>query len=220
MNPTSENITPANPTPANPTVETAHPLPQWRFWLPLVLQTVLIASVPAQAVYTHLTGRTAVLQTAPVDPYDLMRGYSVTLNYDISRTDNLKSLPGWKSLPKNSNYSSTQDYLAEDTIVYVTLQAPANNSANRPKPWKPVAVSGDRPANLKPNQIALKGRSQYGSLQFGLETYYMPESRRDEVNDNIQQNQRKNPGVVEVKIDAQGNAVPLTIWVGDRRYSF
>jgi len=214
MNPTSENITPANTT-----VETGRSLPQWRFWLPLVLQTVLIASVPAQAIFTQLTGKTAILQTAPVDPYDLMRGYSVTLSYDISRTDNLKSLPGWKTLPKDP-YSSDQDYLAENTIVYVILQAPADNSSSRPKPWKPVAVSRDRPAALKPNQIALKGRANFRSLQYGLETYYMPESRRDEVNDNIQRNQRKNPGVVEVKVDAQGNAVPLTLWVGDRRYSF
>jgi uncharacterized membrane-anchored protein len=213
MNPTSEN-TPA----ANPTAE-HRSLPQWRFWLPLVLQTVLIASVPAQAIYTHTTGKTATLQTAPVDPYDLMRGYSVTLSYDISRTDNLKSLPGWESLPKNTSYPGSQNYLAENTIVYVTLQAPANSASSRPKPWKPVAVSGDRPA-AKPNQIVIKGRTRYGALHYGLETYYMPESRRDEVNDNIQQNQRKNPGVVEVKIDAQGNAVPLALWVGDRRYNF
>ncbi|MGV0024567.1 GDYXXLXY domain-containing protein [Phormidesmis priestleyi] len=213
MNPTSENTTPEN------TIVETRSLRQWRFWLPLVLQTVLIASVPAQAIHTHLTGKTAILQTAPVDPYDLLRGYSVTLSYDISQANNLKSLPGWKTLPKNTSYSGSQDYLAEDTIVYVTLQAPADTTSDRPKPWKPVAISGNRP-DLKPNQIVIKGRSKYGGIQYGLETYYMPESRRDEVNDNIQQNQRKNPGVVEVKIDAQGNAVPLTLWVGDRRYSF
>jgi uncharacterized membrane-anchored protein len=217
MNPTSENPAFESPTFENPTPETRS-LPQWRLWLPLVLQTVLIASVPAQAIYTHLTGRTAILQTAPVDPYDLMRGYSVTLSYDISQTNNLKSLPGWKDLPKSTSYGGSTDYLAENTIVYVTLQG-ANHSSGRPKPWKPVALSLDRPA-LKPDQIVIKGRTYYAGIQYGLETYYMPENRRDEVNLNIQQNQRKNPGVVEVKIDDQGNAVPLTLWVGDRSYRF
>ena len=78
----------------------ATPFRRWRFWIPLILQTALIAAVPAQAVYTHLTGRTVVLKTVPVDPYDLLRGYSQTLAYDISQPNNLKSLPGWKTIPQ------------------------------------------------------------------------------------------------------------------------
>jgi len=37
------------------------------------------------------------IKTIPVDPYDPLRGYSQTLNYEISRLDNLRSLPGCKS---------------------------------------------------------------------------------------------------------------------------
>ncbi|NET14750.1 MAG: GDYXXLXY domain-containing protein, partial [Okeania sp. SIO1H6] len=42
----------------------------WRFILPLTVQLALILSIPAQAIYTTITGRTVVLQTVPVDPYD------------------------------------------------------------------------------------------------------------------------------------------------------
>lgn len=188
-------------------------LSSWRFWVPIALQTVLIAAIPAQAVYTHLTGKTVILQTAPVDPYDLLRGYSVTLSYDISRADNLKSLPGWRTPPKTLNSQS-------DVGIFVILQAPAETASARPRPWKPVAVSYNRPA-VKPNQIALKGRmNNYSWVEYGLESYYIPESERQEIDDTIRETQRKQPGVVEVKVDSQGNAVPVSLWLNDRNYRF
>ncbi|MEO9124284.1 MAG: GDYXXLXY domain-containing protein, partial [Microcoleus sp.] len=74
-------------------------LPAWRLWVPLLLQIGLITAVPATAVYTLVTGKTVVLQTAPVDPYDFLRGYYQVLSYDISDPRNLEKLPGWKDLP-------------------------------------------------------------------------------------------------------------------------
>ena len=74
-------------------------LPAWRMWVPLLLQIGLIAAVPATAVYTFITGKTVVLQTVPVDPYDFLRGYYQVLSYDISARTNLQKLPGWKDLP-------------------------------------------------------------------------------------------------------------------------
>jgi len=65
-----------------------------RFWTVLALQIVLILAVPAQAFYTQINGRSLVLQTAPVDPYSLFQGYSVTLGYDISNVQNLSKLSG------------------------------------------------------------------------------------------------------------------------------
>ncbi|MBW4420095.1 MAG: GDYXXLXY domain-containing protein [Myxacorys californica WJT36-NPBG1] len=190
------------------------PLRSWRFWIPLLVQTALITAIPAQAVYTHLTGKTVVLQTVPVDPYDLLRGYSQTLGYDISTLDTLRKLPGWKTLPLEARNS-----LKENTVLYVILQLP-EQKPGRPIAWKPVGVSPDRPASLPSNQVALKGRVQYGQVDYGLSTYYLPETRRDEVNKAIQESQRKQSAVVEIKVDAQGNAVPLRLWLSDRSYEF
>lgn len=189
----------------------------WRLGLPLALQAALIVALPAQAIYTHLTGRTVVLKTAPVDPYDLMRGYSVTLNYDISRSDALKSLPGWKAIPPG-RYGS----LPESTTLYVILEQPKGDNPTKPQAWKPVQVSTRLPDNLPANQVALKGRMNYSRIEYGLETYYMPEDRRDEVNLDINraQRDRNRPALVEVKINQQGNAVPIQVWVGDRAYRF
>lgn len=202
------------------------PIGAWRLWVPLLLQMALIVAVPAQAVYTYLNGKTAILQTAPVDPYDLLRGYYQTLSYDISSRNNLEKLPGWKELEKQRlDNTAVQDY--DSLSLYVILEAPAKQtSKGRPQPWKPVRVSGDRPTNLAANQLALKGKYSGGLIDYGLETYYMPEDQKEQINNEISKAQRqqdtqvKQPFVVEVKVDERGHAVPISLWVRDRNYRF
>lgn len=193
-------------------------LPVWRLVVPLLLQTGLILAIPAQAFYTQITGKTVVLQTIATDPYDFLRGYSQTLNYDISRLETLRRLPGWKEL-KSQN---SREYLAAGTKFYVILAAPATSSTP-PQAWKPVRVSSFRPTSLAANQIAIQGKSNGGSfVEYGVETYYMPQTRRDEINQDIGQarNGRAQSVVVEVKVDNQGHAVPMSFWVSDRNYRF
>jgi uncharacterized membrane-anchored protein len=178
----------------------------WQFWLPLAVQILVIGSVPAQAIYTSMTGRTVYLQTVPVDPYGFLTGYSQTLRYDISSVDRLKKLPGGKDL--------TNDQVGQ--VFYVTLQAEPTPS----KPWKPIAVSLTKPQNLPSNQIALRGKARYAWIDYGLETYYMPEDQKDEINQIIRENQTKKPAIVEVKIDNNGHAIPVSIDVADRKLQF
>lgn len=217
-------------------------LPGWRLWVPLALQSMLILAVPAQDAYTYATGRTVTLQTIPVDPYDLLRGYSQTLRYEISPPETLEKLPGgsWFAQQPQEKVST----------FYLVLQAPAQidttTDTTPPQPWKPVRVSGDRPANLPENQIALQGQYRRGyssTVTYGLETYYMPEDQRQQINDEISQIQRRAPAVntpqpapnqpapnqpapnqqafvVNVKVDAHGNSVPVSLWVGDRNHRF
>ena len=185
-------------------------LPGWRLWLPLAFQGLLIFSVAAQPAYTYLTGKTVIIQTRPVDPYDLLRGYYQTLSYDISSRETLQELPGWKEVTKLEGF-------------YVILEKPGGDKAGAPAAWVPVAVSGDLPENLSGDRVALKGTfHQVGQIEYGLETYYMPEDQRIQINREISQAQASQARsfVVEVKVDDRGNAVPLSMWVGDRNYRF
>jgi uncharacterized membrane-anchored protein len=202
---------------------TAHNIPGWRFWLPLAAQVALILAVPAQAVYTQIVGRTAILQTAPVDPYDLLRGYYVTLSYDISRRETLQNLPGGEILVTPDLSASTPSLFQTGMPFYVVLESAATAASPIPQPWRPVRVSGDRPTDLPANQIALQGNYRRGIISYGLEAYYIPEDQRIEINEQISQSQQSDaaqPFVVEVKVDAQGQAVPISLWVGDRNYKF
>ncbi|WP_421658488.1 GDYXXLXY domain-containing protein [Leptothermofonsia sp. ETS-13] len=220
-NPHSDTESPKSFVPAEvePDVQTAKPLlkkmPSWRFWVPLVFQSALIVVIPAQDAYTSITGRPVTLQTAPIDPYDLLRGYSQTLSYTISRPSDLEELPGGKEF-FNTHRAN------EQFSFYVVLEAPKSTNTNPPTPWKPVRVSATHPTNLAANQVALRGEYAYGQVLYGLETYYMPEDQRNQLNAEIGQVQRQQSQafVVDIKVDAQGNSVPVSLWVGDRNYRF
>jgi len=202
----------------------------WRMWVPLLLQIGLIAAVPATAVYTFITGKTVVLQTAPVDPYDFLRGYYQVLSYDISDRTNLQKLPGWKDFPGEKTpcppgvaCSQNTHNVYRNTSFYVILEAPkAATNPGRPQAWKPVRVSRENPVNLPANQIAIKGKYNGFLMEYGLETYYMPEDEREKVNQDISQAQssQRQSFLVEVKVDKTGHAVPVSLWVRDRNYRF
>ncbi len=186
--------------------------PWWRFLLPFCLQLGIILLVPAQSAYTYNFGQSAVIQTMPVDPYDLLRGYSQTLSYDISRTSNLKQFPGGNNLAKGE-------------IFYIVLELNIKEAKLPPSPSKIVNISKELPQDLSPVQVALKGKvTTYNRASYGLETYYMPESQRNKINQEIRELQRdsegKRPFVVEIKVDHWGNSVPISLWLGDQNYRF
>lgn len=202
--------------PMAPIPETTSSSPQtvasWRFWAPLAIQLVLLGSVPVQSSYTYFTGTDVTLATAPVDPYDFLRGYYQVLNYQISNVEQLQHLPGG-------------DFFNLDTeqAFYLVLEAPKDSEGSPPTPWQPVLVSGTRPQNLPPSQVAIHGiKSPRGNIDYGLEAYYMPEAQREAINQDIAQVQQQTPEafVVDVKVDRRGNAVPIRLWVGDRNYQF
>ena len=180
----------------------------------MLLQSAIIFAVPFQSFMTYQKGQTVTLQTAPVDPYDLIRGYSQTLSFDVSSRETLIELPGGRRALKEER--------DVDKWVYVTLQAPESEAGAVPKAWKPIAVSSDRPQDLPQNQVALKGRYTGWRIEYGLETYYMPESQRDDINAQIGNIQRSGNQafVVDVKIDDRGNSVPVSLWVGNQQYQF
>ena len=200
-------------------------LPGWRLWIPLALQTILILATPVQNAYTYVSGKTITLQTVPVDPYDVLRGYSQTLSYSISNPALLSKLPGgtWFSqYPQGQNASF---YIVLEAPV---LEAPDKTNAASPQAWKPVKISGNRPANLPSNQVSLKGEYKGGQVVYGLETYYMPEDQREQINGDIRQAQGQVQGQtqgqaqqalkVDAKVDSSGNAILMDLWISDRKY--
>ncbi|HBL11019.1 MAG TPA: membrane-anchored protein [Cyanobacteria bacterium UBA11162] len=199
-----------------------NPIPFGKLTVPLVFQTALILAVPGQAVYTQLTGKTVILQTAPVDPYELLRGYSQTMRYDISNQDSLRDLPGWEELPKQQPDGNSVTFIKPGTRFYIILAEPASSSLpGLPQTWKPIALTTKRPSQLPPNQVALQGLAQRGLIEYGLENYYIPEDQRDRINTDLSSARQANriqpqqlpPIVMEIKVDAQGNALPISLWV-------
>jgi uncharacterized membrane-anchored protein len=203
-----------------------HKLPMSRMALPLFLQVLLICSIPFQSVYALITGTTVILKTMPVDPYDILRGYYQTLSYDISRFDTLQSLRGWgKTISPNCRDVRDGEcwHLEKNLPVYITLVRNPSINASLPQPWQPVAIDKELPRNLTANRIAIRGVSNGSSIIYGLETYYMPEQQKDVINTDVNQaqstGQRQNLSV-EIKVDHQGLAAPVSLWVGAKKYHF
>lgn len=197
-----------------------------RFWVTLMMQAIVILAIPAQAIYTQTTGKSIVLQTALVDPYNPLQGYHVTLSYAIANAATLKTLPGWETVERQIQQHETKadrGFLSqESTEFYVILQAPSD-AAESPQPWQPIAVSAQLPDRLKSNEVALRGIYRQGDIRYGLETYYIPEDQQTQLSQQIQalqERSRQAAVLVEVKVGTAGQAVPIGFWLGGQRYQF
>lgn len=203
--------------PPNP--ESTPKLSIGRLAVPLFLQSLLICSIPFQSIYALATGTTVILKTMPVDPYDLLRGYYQTLSYDISDFNTLRQLPGWAKLNRNLG----QNTIDRNQQVYITLAKITTANLQTPQAWKPIAIGDKFPVNLSADKIAIKGTSNGSNIIYGLETYYMPEDRKDDVNKDIDR-ARSSGGkrnlLVEIKVDNRGLATPVSLWVGSKQYRF
>lgn len=182
------------------------PVPQLNFWLALTAQLLLLAAVPAPAIYTLTTGTTVFLQTAPVDPYDLLRGYYQTLRYDISNQSVLAKLPGGEIFKQHPSGSRE---------VFVTLALPTTPGRQAAKP---LAISTQKPTNLPNGQIVIRGIANNWQIRYDIEKFYLPETAQPNVNQEIGRNPRHL--LVEVKVDSNGHPVPVSLWVGQKSYSF
>jgi uncharacterized membrane-anchored protein len=214
----------------NPAAEAAAPLlagrrlPSWRFWLPMLLQLGLILPVPLRNAYVSVSGKTIILETIAVDPYDLFRGYSQVLAYKISDSDSFEKLPGYQIVEQLENQPGDNRQQLKSEAFYVLIEAPKGkvNATVSPLVWKPVGIVRDRPTTLPANQIALRATSNGNAILYNLERYYMPEDRRNEINQMVQELQSREVGdvKVEAKVDRFGKAIPVSLWLGDRRYQF
>lgn len=173
----------------------------WRFWLPMAFQLLIVAAVPAPQVWAHATGTTVLLRTAPVDPYDVMRGRYMRLGYADQATSKLKELPGWQAATAE----------AHDQLWVEFAPAAAG------KPWQAVAVHAERPQDLPAGHAAIRGHLAGGTVDWGMDQYYVPE----DAGDGIEAAMRAAPRdgiLVEARVGRNGSAVLEGLWIGGRRY--
>jgi uncharacterized membrane-anchored protein len=133
--------------------------------LVLALQSAWLLGTVAVQEYALATGKVILLETARIDPRDLLRGDYLILNYKIIDVPtNLFSPPVVKDLP-------------EDTKVYVAL-APATNQ------FYVVVKASTNEFVPAANEVLLKGKSAWPRwnaatnsihIEYGLERFYVAE---------------------------------------------
>jgi len=166
------------------------------FVLAVAAQILILAAVPAQKIYTRATGRSVTLKMRPVDPYNVLSGYYVTLNYEIAN-------PG--SFAKSNDADKGER-------VYAILERRGDSE------WRPVSLSNSYPANLPENRIAIRGSYSYSGIEYGIEEFFIPEDKRAEIDQGLRKN--LDHARVEVKVDSKGNAALVRLLIGDRVYDY
>ena len=160
----------------------------------VMIQILILVGVPARKAITLATGKSAVLQVQPVDPYSILSGYYVTFNFKISRVDAFANAPEF----------------SEGDRCYAVIEAGEDGI------WKPVSLERQLPSNLPDNRAALIGRINYRTIKYGIEDFYIPETKLAAIADDLRKNQDK--ALVEIKVDSSGNAALERLRIEDRVY--
>ncbi len=154
----------------------------------IVVQIVFLLGLVGYRETILTLGRTAVLQTVPVDPRDLFRGEYVVLRYEITTLGQNSTDPGAKRY-------FLRGEINEGDSVYVTL---TNDDKN---PYF-LEVQAGKPT--EDTDLFIKGRvtQKLGdtiTVEYGIEQYFVPEGRGLEI-------ERADDVKVKVSISRSGTA--------------
>ena len=169
------------------------------FVLAVLVQLGILALAPAEKIMIRSSGRTVTLETRPVDPYDVLRGYYMTLSYEISQ-------------PLGAVF-----HRKERGDVKYTVLVRGDDGI-----WRPLALEDAMPADLGEDRAVIKGRVDKrwgrGSVVYGIEKYFVPEAMRREIEQAIRDEGERI--LVDVAVDDDGDASVLRLRVGDRTYEY
>jgi uncharacterized membrane-anchored protein len=122
----------------------------------VIAQLVVLVAMIALRAIPLITGHTVLVRVQPVDPRDIFRGDYVNLSYEFSRG-------GVEGIGASDQYGKRW----EGRPVYVSLMPDSDG----------VHMRAGKATVLKPaTGLYLKGQiMRYGSLTFGIESYFVPE---------------------------------------------
>jgi len=161
----------------------------------LAAQSLLLLGLIAQQEYRLAAPTTVLLETAPVDPRDLLRGDYVILNYKVS------------SIPKEYWASAPAFQPKAGEPIYVSLE-------KRGEFHEAVLLSPTMPAPV-PNRVVLQGRmantwnDAQVRVEYGLERYYVQEGTGNP----------RGKLTVQVAVDAAGKPVIKQVFLDGKPYA-
>lgn len=161
----------------------------------VAIQLALLAAIPWPQVRARTSGTEVILATAQYDPYDAFRGHYVALNYELARvpSERLADLPD---------------------VFYIGIRPDAAGI------WRPVGEASE-PGSLPPATVAVKARNLRWAASIGMDRYYMPEARRDEVNAILADAFGETDAIrVRARIGPDGTAAIIGLIVREREFTF
>jgi len=155
------------------------------FWL------VIIAGFVGYKEYNLQNGTDIILQTVPVDPYDLFRGDYVILSYSISRMQ----------VPNNTYEVGNTIYVAleEELPVGITRGVGVSTTAPNGQFIKGKIIDLQK-TELKEKDNVLP--QTFATIKYGIESYFVPEEKGIEV-----EKYRGNELTVRVSVNKRGESI-------------
>jgi uncharacterized membrane-anchored protein len=168
----------------------------WPLCVVLVVQAAILILIPMRKVIARIAGTEITLQTRPVDPYDVLSGYYVTLAYEVEVPE-----PGL-----------VESGMEEGQEVWIAVE--------RAEPaWRSVGLTREKP-EADPDHVGLKAvwRSSWRgqAILDGVHRFYIPEAEREKVADLM----RKAEGraFVDMRVDGNGNMALMRLRVMDQTF--
>ncbi len=153
----------------------------------IAAQLCMLAAIPMRTLRTRAYGRDVTLWTAPVDPYDVMSGYYVTLAYEVER-------------PR-----PTESTGADDANAWLWLR--------RGDPAWMRMQADDQQQRIAPDDIYVRARWRRRSTPiYNADRLYLPEADRDRATKLLRE--ANGRGLVDLKVGPDGDVSVMRLHVG------
>ncbi len=161
----------------------------------LALQLLILVAIPMKKVIARASGTRIVLKTRPVDPYNIMSGYYVTLSYEVEQPEKPE-----EQLRKRKHNAPAW--------VVVEPGQPA---------WRLVKVMNRKPEELPADQVAIRAKWRGSRLRLqGAGRLYIPEDERKDVERLMRERGRE--GLVHMAISEDGEAAVIKLDISGRSF--
>jgi uncharacterized membrane-anchored protein len=154
----------------------------------LIVQVGILVAIPARKIVARATGQTVTLETRPVDPYDILAGYYVTLAYAVERADS----------------DLVEGDLEEGQTVFVNVEK------DEPA-WRLRSITSEPDTYDGAVSIRATWKGSVARIE-EASRFYVPEDRRHEIDGLL----RAGRAYVDLKVDAGGAPAVLRLRVQGR----
>jgi len=167
--------------------------PWIKFGAVALIQLVVLLVLPANQYAALMWGQTVTLKVRPYDPFSVLSGSYVRMNYDVGQPVGLDS---FHTLP-------------ESAPVYTVISPTADGY------WEALQSYTEVP-ETQGRQLVMRGMKRGTMIQYGIEEKYFPESLSVEVNQALIDFPEDSRAIV--KISKSGGAALRGLIINGKKY--
>ena len=84
--------------------------------------------------------------------------------------------------------------------------------------WHAESIHKTWPKDIPDDSVIMKGKFTYSRIKYGIESYFIPEKNRREIEESLRKNARQ--AKAQIRIDKFGNAALIRLLVDNKVYEY